>query len=81
MRYGTVSVTVTVVDGTITEVSGSQASNESKSQVIAAQAIPTLDSEAVAAQSASISMVSHATYTSEAYAQSLQAAIDQAFGA
>lgn len=79
MRYGAVSVTVTVTGGTVTGVSGSQASNDGKSQQIAAGAMPTLDQAAVAAAGdAGIAMVSHATYTSQAYAQSLQAALDQA---
>jgi uncharacterized protein with FMN-binding domain len=40
--------------------------------------VPLLDQQAVAAQSAGIDGVSGATYTSNAYAQSLQSAIDQA---
>ena len=40
--------------------------------------MPTLNSEAVKAQSADIDMVSGATYTSQAYLQSLQSAIDRA---
>jgi uncharacterized protein with FMN-binding domain len=80
MRYGSVTVTITVQDGTITDASGSQSSNDGRSQMISGQAIPVLNSEAVTAQSASISLVSHATYTSDAYVQSLQSAIDQAFG-
>lgn len=79
MRYGTVTVTITVADGQITDAAGVQDSRDNKSEMIASQAMPTLDSEAVSAQSASIAMVSHATFTSSAYAQSLQAAIDQAF--
>ncbi|GAA4626222.1 FMN-binding protein [Cellulomonas oligotrophica] len=79
MRYGAVSVTVTVSGGAVTGVSGTQSSNDPKSEQIAAGAMPTLDQEAVAAAGdAGIAMVSHATYTSQAYAQSLQAALDQA---
>jgi uncharacterized protein with FMN-binding domain len=37
-----------------------------------------LQSEALTAQSAQIDLISGATYTSDAYAQSLQAALDQA---
>jgi uncharacterized protein with FMN-binding domain len=44
-------------------------------------AIPQLDDETLQAQSARIDTVSGVTYTSEAYIQSLQAAIDQAHGA
>ena len=42
------------------------------------RAVPILNREAVAAQSADIDMVSGATVTSRAYIQSLQSAIDQA---
>lgn len=80
MQYGTVTVTITVSDGTITDAGGTQDARDGRSQMIAQQAMPTLNSEAVAAQSASIAMVSHATYTSEAYAESLQAALDQVGG-
>lgn len=79
MQYGTVTVTVTVQGGVVTDASGSQSSPDQKSQQISSRAIPVLDEEAVSAQSASIALVSHATYTSEAYAQSLQQAIDQAY--
>ncbi len=43
-----------------------------------AQAAPILQGEAISAQSANIDSVSGATYTSQAYAQSLQSALDQA---
>ena len=48
------------------------------SVAISADAAPVLRQEALAAQSAHIDVVSGATYTSEAYQQSLQAAIDAA---
>lgn len=78
MRYGTVTVTVTVTDGRLTDVGATQDSPDGRSRSISGQAIPTLNSEALDAQSADIALVSHATYTSEAYAQSLQAALDEA---
>ncbi len=49
---------------------------EPTSQQICDQAIPLLRSEVLAAQSARIDGVSGATYTSEAYYLSLQAALD-----
>jgi uncharacterized protein with FMN-binding domain len=49
---------------------------EPTSQQISAQAIPTLRAEVLSAQGASIDAVSGATYTSQAYIQSLQAALD-----
>jgi uncharacterized protein with FMN-binding domain len=50
---------------------------EPTSQQICEQAIAILRSEVLSAQSATIDGVSGATFTSEAYAQSLQAALDQ----
>ncbi len=50
---------------------------ESYSQQLASQALPVLDNEVLSAQSAQISAVSGATYTSQAYAASLQSALDQ----
>ncbi len=41
-------------------------------------ALPELKSEALSAQSGNIDSISGATFTSEGYAQSLQAALDQA---
>jgi uncharacterized protein with FMN-binding domain len=40
--------------------------------------VPTLTQSAIAAQSAKIDMVSGATWTSQSYVTSLQAALDQA---
>ncbi len=48
--------------------------------MISQYAAPVLRSEALQAQSAQIDLVSGATYTSDGYAQSLQAALDQAHG-
>ena len=50
---------------------------EPYSQQLASQVIPTLRSEVLSGQNARISGVSGATYTSQAYAGSLQAALDQ----
>jgi uncharacterized protein with FMN-binding domain len=46
--------------------------------MLANRAIPVLRNEVLSAQSARIQAVSGATYTSEAYAQSVQAALDKA---
>jgi uncharacterized protein with FMN-binding domain len=51
---------------------------QGRSGVISQSAAPILKGEAIAAQSASIDTVSGATYTSQAYAQSLQSALDAA---
>ena len=49
-----------------------------RSVYISQQSLPTLKYEALTAQSARIDIVSGATYTSDAFAQSLQAALIQA---
>jgi uncharacterized protein with FMN-binding domain len=77
-RYGPVEVEITVANGRITAVTAIELPSGGRSGRISSYAAPVLSSEAMAAQSASIDGVSGATYTSEAYAQSLQAAIDQA---
>jgi uncharacterized protein with FMN-binding domain len=70
-------VKVTVSGTRITDVSVPTLQvAEFTSQQISEQAIPLLTSEVLTAQSASINGVSGATFTSEAYAQSLQAALD-----
>jgi uncharacterized protein with FMN-binding domain len=78
-RYGPVQVQVQIGDGAISEIAVVQyPSSDGKSERISARSLPILRSEALAAQSARIDTVSGATYTSEGYAESLQAALDQA---
>jgi uncharacterized protein with FMN-binding domain len=77
-RYGDVAVEVTIASGKITAVQAVSLPSGGRSGQISAYASPVLASEALTAQSASIDIVSGATYTSQAYAQSLQAALDQA---
>jgi uncharacterized protein with FMN-binding domain len=77
-RYGPVQVKIEVSAGTITDVVALQLPSGGRSGRISDSAEPTLHDEALAAQSASIDGVSGATYTSRAYEQSLQAALDQA---
>jgi uncharacterized protein with FMN-binding domain len=78
-RYGNVQVQITVSGGVITEVQVPQYPNSNREdQQINARALPVLISETTSAQSASIRMVSGATYTSQGYTQSLQSALDQA---
>jgi len=77
-RYGPVQVSVTFDGSNITDVQALQSpSRHGESVQINAYAIPVLNQEAVAADSAKIDTVSGATITSRAYEQSLQAAIDQ----
>lgn len=77
-RYGDVQVEVTISGGAIADVTALQLPNgDRRSQNIANAAEPVLREEALTAQSANIDLLSGATYTSEAYAQSLQSALDQ----
>lgn len=76
--FGTAQVQVTMVNGKITAVTALQLPNEGRSAWISQQVEPILRSEVLATQSAQIDLISGATYTSEAYAQSLQGALDQA---
>ena len=78
-RYGPVQVEVTLDGSTIKAIAAIQLpGGDRRSEQISNRAEPTLQSEALQAQSANIDGVSGATYTSEAYAQSLQAALDDA---
>lgn len=79
MRYGPVQVKVTVSGGKVTAVEAvDYPMTNPRDQEINSQAIPTLNSEATSAGTSSIDMVSGATYTSDAYVQSLQSALDKA---
>ncbi|MBV8236776.1 MAG: FMN-binding protein [Acidimicrobiia bacterium] len=79
-RYGPVQVELVMGAGNrISDVRVLQYPNEARrSQLINEQALPILHDETLSAQSASIDTVSGATYTSDGYGQSLQAALDQA---
>jgi uncharacterized protein with FMN-binding domain len=77
-RYGELSVTVTKQGGRITDVEmASLNETDSRSVQIDNDAIPQLRQEVLDAQSASIDGVSGATFTSQAYAASVQSALDQ----
>ena len=78
-RWGAVQVQVTITGGTITDVTALQLpSGDRHSWDISSRAEPVLRRSALAIQGAEIDIVSGATYTSLAYAQSLQAALDAA---
>jgi uncharacterized protein with FMN-binding domain len=79
-RFGPVEVQITVQGGKIVDVTALELPSGRRSGQISQAAEPLLRDEALQAQSATIDIVSGATYTSEAYAQSLQAALDQAHG-
>jgi uncharacterized protein with FMN-binding domain len=73
-----VQVKVTFSGSTITAIDVLQSPDSNgRDMEINQRALPILEQEALASQSANIDTVSGATYTSEGYIQSLQSAIDQ----
>ena len=77
--YGPVQLQVTFSNGKIVDVKALQLpTSHFQSQMISNYVAPVLRQQALQAQSAQINGVSGATFTSIGYAQSLQAAIDQA---
>ena len=77
-RYGPVEVEITIANGNVTAVTAIELPSGGRSGAISRYVAPLLSSEVLSAQSANIDIVSGATYTSEAYARSLQSALDQA---
>ncbi len=74
--FGPVQVTVKVKNGKLTKVTAiAYPRNDRKSQQINAYAIPALQKQAMAAQSASIDGVSGASWTTRAFTSSLQSAL------
>ncbi|MCU1593715.1 MAG: hypothetical protein JWO12_1107 [Frankiales bacterium] len=77
-RWGPVQVKITVTSGKITSaVAVVYPQSNGRDQEINSYAVPTLQQETVTANSASIDMVSGATYTSNGYIQSLQSALNK----
>ena len=77
-QYGDVEVKVTMTGSKITDVTVARLDYyDPRSGSIDEYALPELRSEALSAQSANIDGVSGASYTSSAYEQSLQSAIDK----
>jgi len=77
--FGPMQVAAVISGGKITDVKILQRTNEGgRSIQISNQADPMLRSEVLQAQSAKVSTIGGATYTSQGYLQSLQAALDQA---
>ena len=74
-RFGTVQVTLVVTGNKVTDVIVTAPQDNPRSASINAYAVPILRSETLQAQSATIDAVSGATYTSESYIGSLQAAL------
>lgn len=78
-KYGPVQVRITLTGSKITGATAIQSPDETaRSRNISSTAIPKLNQETLAAQSANIDSVSGATYTSAGYKQSLQSALDKA---
>jgi uncharacterized protein with FMN-binding domain len=92
-QWGTVEITVTLQTTTITtgkkkrvirkytQMGGRYSYHTSRSQFIMSQSLPQLRQEFLQAQSAKVDMISGATYTSQAFLQSLQSALLKATSA
>jgi uncharacterized protein with FMN-binding domain len=80
-QFGDVQVKVTISGGKITDVQAIQLPfDRPRSAEISQFAAPQLHDEVLQAQSAQIDLLSGATFTSDAYAQSVQSALNQANG-
>ena len=78
-QFGDTQVKVTISGGRITNIQPLQLPfDRQRSAEISQYAAPLLHDEVLQAQSAQIDSLSGATYTSDAYAQSVQSALDQA---
>lgn len=77
-RYGQLAVTVTVNGGKITHVGLATISEpDPRSESIDSYAVPQLEQQVIEADSAQIDGVSGATYTSDAFVESLTSALDK----
>ncbi len=78
-QFGDVQVQVTFSAGSITDVSPMHLTDrDGRSVQISNRAAPLLRTEVLASQSAQVSVISGATYTSLGYLNSLQSALDAA---
>jgi uncharacterized protein with FMN-binding domain len=78
-EYGTVQVSATISGGKISQVTALKLTDDGgRSVQISREAVPILRSEVLKAQSTKVDSVSGATYTTEGYLTSLQAALDSA---
>lgn len=78
-EYGPVQVEISIVESRITAVSAIDfPSSDPRSDQINATAIPALEEQTLAAQSAAIDGVSGASYTSAGFIESLQSALVKA---
>lgn len=80
-QFGDVQVKVTISGGKIADVQALQLPfDRQRSEEISQYAAPQLHDEVLQAQSAQIDLLGGATFTSDAYAQSVQSALNQAHG-
>ena len=80
-RFGSVTVTVTISGGKITNVTAQALDpGDGRSRSIDSRAVPIMKSEVLAADSANVQTLSGATYTTTAYITSLQSALAKATG-
>jgi uncharacterized protein with FMN-binding domain len=78
-QYGPVQLKVTISGGKITDITPLQLpANDPKSAQIGSYAEPLLRQSALSKQSASVDVVSGATFTSNGYQTALQSALDKA---
>jgi uncharacterized protein with FMN-binding domain len=78
-EFGYVTVQITVSNGRITDVTAVEMpADEARSMALSERVAPILRERALVAQSADIDIVSGATWTSQAYQQSLQSALVKA---
>ena len=77
--YGSVQVSVTISGGRITNVNFLQYPNTHQvSVIINQQAMPYLKQEAIKSQTYNVQVISGATFTSQAFVQSMQSALNKA---
>ena len=78
-RFGTVQVQAVISGGKITDVIAKKLTDaDRKSVAISQQVAPMVRTEVLTAQSAKVANISGGTYTTQAYLQSLQSALDAA---
>ena len=78
-RYGTIQVNAVIAGGKIADVVAVKLTDQGRQSVsISNQAAPMVRQEVLSAQSAKVSNIGGATYTTQGYLQSLQSALDAA---
>lgn len=78
MHWGPVTVTITVENGKVTSAAANLPLEKARSEYINSRVGPYLNAQVVQIQSAQVDLIGGATQTCEAYAESLQSALDKA---